>query len=116
MPKREEEFIQMAVMQYLRMHHRTREVAFHPANERKTSPQHGAKLKAMGVLAGVSDIVLPIPTKLYHGLFLELKAPGGKLTATQKLFLKAVNAQGYLGVVAYSTQEAINVIDNYLRD
>lgn len=40
------------------------------------SPE-GQRLKAMGVQAGFPDIQLLVPIQPYHGLFIELKAPGG---------------------------------------
>src|SRR5690242_13034214 len=45
------------------------------------------KLKAMGVRAGVSDFLLPIPVRDVHGMWLELKATDGRLAPEQREFL-----------------------------
>jgi hypothetical protein len=56
-----------------------------------------ARMKAEGVRAGVSDIFLPAARGRYHGLFIEMKAPG-KLSGEsdkQKQFGAHVSEQGY---------------------
>ncbi len=71
-------------------------------------------LKQQGVKSGVSDIFLPLPNKKYHGLFIELKVGKNKPTKNQIEFIDYANSVGYLAVVAYSTEEAIKIIDDYI--
>ncbi len=73
-----------------------------------------AKLYAEGVRAGIWDIMLPIPSKGYHGLFIEMKFGHNKLTELQEQFGVFATGQGYLCKVAYSAEEAIEIIDEYL--
>lgn len=37
-----------------------------------------ARLKAEGVKSGVSDVCLPFSRRDFHGLYIEMKKPGGK--------------------------------------
>ena len=46
---------------------------YHIPNERKCTPQQGARLKRMGVKSGVPDLHLPVARGVYHGLYLEMK-------------------------------------------
>ena len=73
-----------------------------------------AKLYAEGVRAGIWDIMLPIPSGGYHGLFIEMKFGHNKLTELQEQFGVFATGQGYLCKVAYSAEEAIEIIDEYL--
>ena len=73
------------------------------------------KLKAEGVLAGVSDLFLMCANKEYHGLFIEMKAKVGKLSDNQKQFIAAAKERNYLAVVCYGFDEAKEVIINYLK-
>ena len=89
-------------------------VAFHIANERKTTPQGGALLRRMGVLAGVSDIFLARAKNGFHGLFLEIKADGGKLSPNQIEFLKSMDTEGYDTDTCVGHKAAIQRISEYL--
>jgi len=73
-----------------------------------------ANLRRSGVKAGVWDIYLPRPSKGYHGLFLEMKWGKNTLTPAQKEFGDYATQQGYCCKVAYSAEEAIEIIDEYL--
>ena len=60
------------------------------------------KLKAEGVLAGMPDLCLP-----EYNLYIEMKAPKGKLSLIQKLRIKELKKAGCNVAVCYSTEEAI---------
>ena len=74
----------------------------------------GALLKSTGTKAGVSDTYLPVPRQGYHGLYIELKRPGGTETAHQKEFGAFVQAQGYLYYVADHWAKAFRALMWYL--
>ena len=74
-----------------------------------------AKLKRTGVRAGVSDLVLAVPRKEYHGMFIELKYGKNKLTELQDVFLTEVRLQNYKGVVIRSFEEFKEIIESYLK-
>jgi hypothetical protein len=73
------------------------------------------KLKAEGVTAGVPDLFLMIPKKAWHGLFIEMKIKGGKLSDSQKEFMEIANSLGYLSVVCFGFDDAKNAITAYLN-
>lgn len=77
-------------------------------------PVVAAKLKAEGVRAGVSDLVLAVARNGMHGLFIEMKAIGGRVSVPQKEFIEEVRAQGYGAAVCYGFDEAKRVIREYL--
>ena len=52
------------------------ELLYHVPNGGKRDKATAAVLKRQGVKAGVPDLVLPVARCGYHGLYIELKAPG----------------------------------------
>jgi hypothetical protein len=72
------------------------------------------KLKAEGVLAGVSDLCLPAARRGYHGLYLEMKSEEGIAKKEQKEFLRGVSAEGYCAVIAQGVDEAKSTLEWYL--
>lgn len=89
---------------------------FHIPNGGKRDAREGARFKRMGVKAGVPDLFLPVPRGKYHGLFIELKAEGGKVTEHQKEWLKNLAASGYAACVCFGFDEARRDIMNYLEE
>ena len=87
---------------------------YHIPNEGKRSLGTGARLKAMGLKPGVSDICLPVARGKYHGLYIELKAQGGAPTTAQTDFLIAVREQGYCSCICFGAESAIEIIREYL--
>ena len=80
-----------------------------------------AMLKAEGVKAGYPDCFLAVPRpgvngKGHHGLFLELKRRdrSNHATALQKEWIDRLSQWGYMAVVCYGAQEAIDTIKAYL--
>lgn len=73
------------------------------------------KLKAEGVKSGVPDIFLPHAVTPFHGLFIELKSQGGKLSDNQKHFIHNLKNQGYFTAVCIGAEQSIKTIQNYLN-
>lgn len=73
------------------------------------------KLKAEGVTPGVFDFVVPYPMEPYHGLFIEMKKPGGVVSTEQKKFGKIMVSRGYQCFVCYSWDDAVQKISDYLQ-
>ena len=91
------------------------EMLMHTVNEGKRTPRMGAELKRMGMKRGFPDISLLIPNKKYHGLFIELKADKTKrLTKEQKEWLEKLNKYGYKAIRCNGSEEAIQVIKDYI--
>lgn len=72
------------------------------------------KLKAEGVRKGVSDVSLPVRRKVFSGLYIEMKKPGGKASKEQIEFGEFVQNQGFLFYVCDNWQYAANIIESYL--
>lgn len=88
---------------------------FHVANGGRRDLVEGYHLKQQGVKSGVPDICLPVPRGKFAGLFLELKAKGGRLQDNQKIWLDDLARQGYKAVVCFGFDEAKAAIENYLQ-
>lgn len=71
------------------------------------------KIKAMGYLKGTPDIMILEPRGKYHGLFVELKAEGGRVLPHQDEFIKALKERGYWVGIAWSFEEAVELITTY---
>ena len=111
--KHAEDDLQMAVAKYLDLNSL---LWFHPPLERRTSPQAGKRLKAKGVKSGVPDCLIFNQRNGYKGLALELKIKPNKPTPAQKEWLLELSILGWLCKVAYSLDEAIEIIDNYTNE
>jgi hypothetical protein len=88
---------------------------FHCPNEGRTSPQAGARLKRLGCRAGVPDLILLIPNGIAHGLLIEMKAPKGTLTESQRIYRDEVINQNYAYAVCRSLDEFIMTVKTYLK-
>lgn len=91
------------------------ELLYHVPNGGKRDKATAAVLKRQGVKAGVPDLVLPVARCGYHGLYIELKAPGGSVQKSQKEYIKRLGKQGYLAVICYGWQETVELLRNYLE-
>lgn len=82
-------------------------------------PNQGAglnkRLQMEGVKAGVPDLLLLCPHGSFHGLALEMKIPGGRVSPAQQEFLQELRARGYCTAVCVGWDAAREVIENYLR-
>lgn len=75
----------------------------------------GAKMKAEGVKRGVPDLFLAAPANGFHGLFIEMKAPGGRLREDQALWIARLEEEGYSTAVCKSFESARETILDYLN-
>ena len=88
---------------------------YHVPNEGKRSRAAGGRMKAEGLKPGVPDLCLPVARGGFHGLYIELKAQGGKPTANQKQWIEKLTAQGYLAKVCVGFESAQRLIESYLK-
>jgi VRR-NUC domain len=108
---------------WFRHHFPELELDFHHfANERKFEKKGGAEfyagkiLKRMGVQRGVPDFFLAFPQNGKAGLWIELKVGTNKPSKEQKDFLARKTERGYVAVCVWGTEEAREIIKNYLQD
>lgn len=110
--KRLSEFeLQMAVIGHLKLLATRGTIYFHVPNGEKRDKRTAAKLKAMGVLPGVADLLVLVPGMPPAGL--ELKAPGRTQSDDQKAFQAAWEAAGGLYAVADRIDEAVAALRDW---
>ena len=115
MSRFKEDDLQIAVATYMRCQY-PNVLWTHIANERKATPQHGARLKRKGVRAGMPDIMIfESKGDWAVGLAIELKIKPNKPTAEQIKVLDKLAVEGWQVYVCYSFDEAKHEIDNYLK-
>jgi hypothetical protein len=77
----------------------------------------GKNLKDEGLRAGVPDMFLPVAVGGHHGLFIEMKVrKGGKVSPKQKLWLKALQEQGFKAVVCEGFYQARKELIKYYEN
>jgi hypothetical protein len=73
------------------------------------------RLKAEGLRAGVSDLMLPVARWGYHGVFIEMKTGTRKMSDAQSEFIDRVIEQGYLAACCHGADIAIDLIKRYMQ-
>jgi hypothetical protein len=128
---RSEDSIQEAVLTWWNMACRgfgcDSRLLHHSPNGGTRRVREAMKFKRMGVRAGFPDLFLAVPRELkvpvgkgvvevrsFHGLFVEMKSENGRLSLEQKAFHPLLEAQGFAVMTAWSFEEAVTYITNYL--
>ena len=106
--KRPEQAIHQAVVSHLNLRSEPRVFFWHTPNEGKRGWVNAAALKAMGMTAGVPDLLILKAGQLHA---LELKAPGGRLTPSQRGIMERMMECGALVAVAHSIDEALVTLE-----
>lgn len=86
----------------------------HIPNGGARSSGEAIKLKRMGVKRGVSDMCLPYPHGIYHGLYIEMKYGRNVATQEQTEFLCDMKKAGHCVAVCHDAQAAIDTIEQYV--
>ena len=110
-PSDEEHRIQQACVQWFNFRHpHLRGRLFAVPNGGRRDGVTGARLKAEGVVAGVSDLILLKSTSRYGALLIEMKTRTGRQSASQKWWQQAVTENGeYKYVVC-------RCLDDFIRE
>lgn len=108
-----EEAIQKAVIQWVKYHPVLKRLVIHIPNEGKRTPRFGKKLKDLGMLPGVWDILIPMARHGYHGAWIEIKSKNGILSPEQVQFKDDMQQQNYFTAVCHSVDEGIKTIEDY---
>lgn len=110
-----EDHIQYKIVQYINLNYKYA-LFTHPQNEFKRGWVAQTKAKALGVCAGVPDILIFNPSGKYAGLAIECKAPKGKVTKHQSFWLAALHARGWRADVVRSFEDGKKVLDEYFSE
>ena len=95
-----------------------RKLLFHVPNENDradSNPIQGAIRKSLGVVPGVSDLILLVPRGSHGALLIEMKDEKGIQKPAQKEWQTIVEAQGYKYCLCRSLAQFKNVISDYLN-
>ena len=113
MPRYEEERIQECVVHWARVNYPDLLLTCAPATAKTV--QQGMRNKRLGLLKGWPDLFFAEARGGFYGLFIELKAEGGRLSREQIEILQKLNDRGYRAIVCYGDSEAISAIKDYLN-
>lgn len=115
--KEQEHQLQVACVRWFRLQYPTRSIIFAIPNGGQRNVVVAAKMKAEGVTAGVPDLFVPHPTKIYHGLFIEMKNGNrGRLSERQRQMLRLLARKGYACVVARDFDDFRFKVMRYFND
>ena len=106
--KRPEEQIQRAVVSHLKARSMPGVFFFHPANGGRRTKAEAGIFKALGVRAGVPDLIVVYRAQIFG---LELKADSGRLTPIQRQALNDMEVAGARTAVAHSLDEALVTLE-----
>ena len=102
--------IHIAVVEHLKLRARRGVFWFHPANGNKREKSEAAKLKAMGVIPGVPDLIIIKDGKTFG---LELKTMDGRPSIEQRDALRAMEFAGAYTAVTYGLDAALSVLTTW---
>lgn len=122
----DEHKLQCACVQWFNLQYRDlRGLLFAVPNGGARSKATAGKLKAEGVVPGVSDLILLVPQWfttwrgqegcLFAGLCIEMKTAKGRQSPEQKEWQAKVKSKGYEYAVCRSLDEFMAVVNGYLR-
>lgn len=115
-PREDEHKLQVACVKWFRTQYQElRPYLFAVPNGGRRDETTARKLKDEGVVAGVSDLILLIPNKDYHGLLIEMKTETGKQSQYQIDWQCSMEKQGYRYVICRSLYEFIKVVKTHLE-
>ena len=100
--------LQIAVVQHLRQRATPGTVYFHVPNGEHRNKRVASKLKAMGVIPGVADLIIAVPERPVGAL--ELKSGRNTQTKAQGAFQQVWQAAGGRYVVARGIDETLAVL------
>ena len=91
-------------------------VSCHIPNESKSSIARRMMLKRAGLKGDAPTSSFQLQSQKYAGLFIEMKVKPNRPSKEQAIVLKQLNANGYLALVCWSGEEAIDTLNKYLAE
>ncbi|WP_304598250.1 VRR-NUC domain-containing protein [Adlercreutzia caecimuris] len=87
---------------------------FHVPNGGSRHPAEAANLKRQGVRPGVPDLCVPVARCGYHSLWIEMKAPKGRISDAQRGWLDLLRSEGHCAWACFGAESAISLLEAYL--
>lgn len=87
---------------------------YHIPNGGMRSAKEGARMKKLGAKRGVLDCCLPVGKRGYNALYIEMKTKIGIVSPDQERWILGLTNCGNLAIVAYSWEEARDILIWYL--
>lgn len=116
-PSDEEHQLQVMCVKWFRYRFpRLRKNLFAVPNGGRRDAITGARMKAEGVLSGVSDLLLLKSNRFYHGLCIEMKTAKGVQSDSQKDWEYHISQHGYKYVVCRSVGDFRREVESYLSE
>lgn len=116
-PGDKEHRIQSACVRWFRYQHpECYHNLFSAANGGWRNKITAAKMKAEGVLAGVSDLILLKPNAHYPALLIEMKTRTGRQSDLQREWQRNIEKDGYKYIICRSLDDFISEVEAYLSD
>ncbi|MCL1936854.1 MAG: VRR-NUC domain-containing protein [Candidatus Azobacteroides sp.] len=113
MRKHPEDSLQTACVKWFRLQY-PNHLIHHSPNGGYRNIREAARFKEMGTISGFPDLFIPVESKEYNGLFVELKCGKNKPTNNQLTVMDRLRKEGYLCVVCYCFDEFKETVNNYL--
>lgn len=114
-PDDKEHRLQTTCVRWFRLQHRDMAASlFAVPNGGRRDKATGARLKAEGVVAGVSDLILLKQRGGYGALLIEMKTATGSQAKSQREWQGIVEADGYKYAVCRSLEDFTREVEWYL--
>lgn len=119
--KRDEDHIQETCVRWYRLVHRDKMITSFPAGyvfggDATKRAILGKRMKDMGYMKGVPDLFIPHANRFYHGMFIEMKTPKGRLSPEQKESIRRLESENYKCTVCRSLDEFMKAVNEYMED
>lgn len=114
--RHEESDIQIACVRWFRYQHQElKDLLFSIPNGGARNAVTASILKAEGVVAGVSDLILLVPRHDHPCLCIEMKTPKGRQSPAQKEWQQQVESIGGKYIICRSVTDFMDEVENYLK-
>lgn len=109
-----EDKLQESVMKYIALQY-PHAFAVHIPNEGRRTRFEQYKIKTLGVVSGMPDVMIFNPNAIFSGLAIELKVGYNKPTENQKKFLRRLENGGWDCHWVNTFDKAKEIIDKYFE-
>lgn len=111
-----EDDIQADCVFWFKMQYRSyADLIHHSTNEGKRSFAQGKRAVALGMQKGYPDLFIAVARGGWHGYFIEMKTPKGKVRPEQRKMLEELENQGYKVDIIRGVLEFVKKVSAYME-